>query len=88
MSEGILLLSMPGMRQHAMVTFAEARRDVVPGWEDTTTRNRALKELFVAGSLYRCGDKDCIGRTLLERYVVDLQAHYACFAYEAWQNRR
>ena len=27
----VQLLSMPGMRYHAMVTFAEARRDLVPG---------------------------------------------------------
>ena len=82
------LLKMPGMRHHAMVTYAEARRDVVPGWEDTTTRNRALKDLFLAGALYRCGDKEGIGQTLLERYAVGLQAHYARYAYEVLQSKR
>ena len=71
-----------------MVSYAEARRDVVPGWDDTSTRNRALKELFLAGALYRCGDKDGIGRSLLERYAVGLQAHYARYAYEVLQSRR
>ena len=84
----VQLLSMPGMRHHAMVSFAEARRDVVPGWDDTSTRNRALKELFLAGALYRCGDQDGLGRTLLERYAVGLQAHYARYAYEVLQSRK
>ena len=82
------LLRMPGMRHHAMVSYAEARRDVVPGWDDTSTRNRALRELFLAGALYRCGDKDGIGRSLLERYAVGLQAHYARYAYEVLQSRK
>lgn len=84
----VQLLSMPGMRHHAMVSYAEARRDVVPGSEDTSTRNRALKELFLAGALYRCGDQEGIGRSLLEKYAVGLQAHYARFAYEVLQSKR
>ena len=84
----VQLLSMPGMRHHAMVSYAEARRDVVPGWDDTSTRNRALKELFLAGALYRCGDQEGIGQSLLEKYAVGLQAHYARFAYEVLQSKR
>lgn len=37
----------------------------------------ALRELSLARALYRCGDKDGIGRTILESYSRDLRGHFA-----------
>ena len=82
-----MLLQKPGMRFHALDSFADARNRVVPGSEDTSTRNRALKELFLAGALYRCGDSEGLAKQVLERYAKGLQAHYARFAYEVLQSR-
>ncbi len=72
----------PGIRPHAMLTYAEARRAVVPGPDDTSTRNAALKELHLARALFRCGDRDSQARHVLEQYAQGLQGHYARFAYE------
>ena len=76
------LLSIPGIRNHSMANYTEARRAVVPGTDDTSTRNAALKELHLAKALYRCGDHNGMARKVLERYAHGLQAHYARYAYE------
>ena len=76
------LLSIPGIRNHSMTNYTEARRVVVPGTDDTSTRNAALKELHLAKALYRCGDHNGMARKVLERYAHGLQAHYARYAYE------
>lgn len=76
------LLATPGIRYHSMADYTEARRAVVPGKDDTSTRNAALKELHLARALYRCGDQDGMAREVLERYAHGLQGHYARYAYE------
>ncbi|MGM9759355.1 MAG: FAD-dependent oxidoreductase [Parabacteroides sp.] len=81
------LLRQPGVRYHAMESYAEARRQVVPGSDDTSTRNRALKELFLVGALYRCGDSGRIGQEILEHYACGLQGHYARYACEILKSR-
>ncbi len=75
------MLNAPGISPHAMQTYAEARRAVVPGHDDTSTRNLALKELHLARALFRCGDLDGQARQILERYAHGLQAHYARYAF-------
>ncbi len=76
------MLTTPGVRGHSIGSYAEARSSVVPGREDTSTRNIALKELHLARALYLCGDKDGIGEEVLRRYADGLQGHYARFAQE------
>ena len=76
------MLTTPGVRGHSISSYAEARSSVVPGHEDTSTRNLALKELHLARALYLCGDKDGIGEEVLRRYADGLQGHYARFAQE------
>jgi hypothetical protein len=76
------LLSTPGIRHHSMLDYTEARASVVPGTDDTSTRNAALKELHLARALYRCGDQNGMAREVLERYAHGLQGHYARYAYE------
>jgi hypothetical protein len=81
------MLTKPGVRYHSMSTYAEARRKVVPGLNDTSTRNRALKELHLARALYMCGDKDGIAKEVLTRYRDGLQGHYARYAYEILESK-
>jgi ribulose 1,5-bisphosphate synthetase/thiazole synthase len=76
------LLCAPGLRGQSIITYAEARRSTVPGMEDTSVRNLALKELHLAGALYKCGDKDGIAKEILLRYAKGLQGHYARYAEE------
>jgi flavin-dependent dehydrogenase len=40
-------------------------------------RRRALRELYLARALYRCGDQDGMGKRLLESYVDDVRGHFA-----------
>ena len=76
------LLTTPGVRGHALCSYAEARSSVVPDENDTSTRNLALKELHLARALYGCGDKDGIAEAVLRRYADGLQGHYARYATE------
>jgi len=48
-----------------------------PSWTTTTPRAQGLRELFLARALYCCGDKDGLGRRVLEEYTRDLRGHFA-----------
>jgi hypothetical protein len=76
------LLQAPGIRNHALPTYAAAQRATVPGMEDVSVRNMALKELHLAGALYLCGDSEGLGESILRRYAEGLQGHYARYAGE------
>jgi hypothetical protein len=76
------MLMMPGIRFHYIESYPDARRKVVPGNDDVSTRNVALKELHIARALYLCGDKDNLGKNTLEHYAQGLQGHYAKYAAE------
>jgi hypothetical protein len=43
-------------------------------------RNQTLKEILLARALYRCGDRNGLGRRILEAYSRDLRGIYAKFA--------
>lgn len=81
------MLTAPGVRFHAIQSYKEAQSSVVPGDIDTSTRNRALKELHLARALYLCGDENDIGKTILEQYANGLQGHYARYAYEVLNSK-
>ena len=76
------LLTQEGMRYHDLPSYAVARNRVVSYIHDITYRNRILKELLVAGSLYICGDADKLGESGLRIYSGVLEVHYALFAFE------
>lgn len=76
------LLTMEGMRYHDLPSYVMARNRVVPYIHDITYRNRILKELLIAESLYICGDADKLGEKVLQRYACGLEGHYARFADE------
>jgi hypothetical protein len=74
------LLMYPGMRYHHISSYKDAHRKVVPLTNDTSVRNAALKEIYLAQALFVCGDKDNLGETILKNYANGLQGHYARFA--------
>lgn len=55
---------------------------------EDTMRNQALKELYIAKALYLCGDKEGIGKRVLENYACGLEGHYARFAFEVLQKNK
>jgi len=71
------LLRKPGMMGHAFTGIEEALAGTPPSPVDNSTRNNSLKELTLARALYRCGDYEGLGETILRRYANDLRAHYA-----------
>ena len=81
------MLVKPGVRNHYISDFADARRKAVPGTEDTSTREAALKELHIARALYLLGDSDGLAEDVLRRYADGLQGHYARYAQEILASR-
>jgi hypothetical protein len=67
---------------HHFTDIDTAKNRTPPGHVDNSTRNQSLKELVLARALYRCGDYNDIGRTILRRYAGDLRGHYARHARE------
>ena len=70
------LLNMSGMQGSHLPDLLTARNRVVPNTIDVSLRNKSLKEVHLARALYRCGDKEGLGRTLLTRYAQGLEGHY------------
>jgi flavin-dependent dehydrogenase len=71
-------LSQPGVRGMAISSIekeVELARKM--HWTSTEPRANALRELFLARALFRCGDRDGLGKKVLEEYTRDLQGHFA-----------
>ncbi len=71
------LLKKPGMMGHAFTDIEKATSETPGSHVDNSTRNKSLKELFLARALYRCGDHENLGEKILKQYANDLRAHYA-----------
>jgi hypothetical protein len=73
------LLSTEGIRGRALVDVGQAVEREAKGssWTATAPRADSLRELMLARALYRCGDKDGLGRKVLEEYSRDLRGHFA-----------
>lgn len=72
------LLSKPGMSGYHHPDIQTAIEREVPGGTNAeTTRRESLRELLLARALYRCGDHNAVGRTILENYTKDLRGHLA-----------
>ncbi|MDR0714748.1 MAG: FAD-dependent oxidoreductase [Bacteroidales bacterium] len=71
------LLHLPGIRSDAITGYQQARNVAGSNKDDTALRNRVLKELHLARALYRCGDHQGLGASILHAYADDLQNHYA-----------
>ena len=89
-STGVLynLLNMEGMSGHHIKNQYDATQKITLNIIDgvyvleDVLRNNALKELFLAKSLYLCGDKNESGKHILQNYANGQEAHYARFAWE------
>jgi len=71
------LLAKPGITGYVHSTVEIARTLTGSSDTDTTSRATSLRELSLARALYRCGDKDGIGKKLLTDYTRDLRGHLA-----------
>jgi flavin-dependent dehydrogenase len=71
------LLQKPGLGGHAVTTIDAALEANPRSGTDTTVRNQALSELYLARALYRCGDYAGLGEKTLREYSRDLHGHYA-----------
>ena len=68
------------MQKHEIMDYKDAQSKIVPGAGDVSYRNRSLKELTLARALYKCGDKNNLGKNTLEKYSNSLEALYSEFA--------
>jgi hypothetical protein len=71
------LLRLPGMQGHAQLELSSVIRTANGDPTETTARNLALREIYLARGLYLAGDVDGLGRAILERYTGDLRGHLA-----------
>ena len=74
------LLAKPGMSGHALTTILAARTSHTELDRSLTAlapRRLSLRELTLARALFRCGDKDGVGRAILEEYTRDVRGHFA-----------
>ncbi|MCY3019926.1 MAG: hypothetical protein NTW87_12970, partial [Planctomycetota bacterium] len=73
------LLAAPGIRGQAITAISGALDTAKknPSWTATAPRADGLRELFLARALFLCGDKDGLGRKVLEEYAQDLRGHLA-----------
>jgi hypothetical protein len=81
------LLAKPGMTGHTILSVDAARQRGVGG-SDTALRRDSLREIVLARALYRCGDKDGLGKKLLEAYANDLRGHFARHAAAVLRSNR
>jgi hypothetical protein len=71
------LLAVPGLTGHVHLQTARVVEDANDDSCETTARNNALRELYLARGLYLCGDIDGIGGSILQTYVNDLRGQFA-----------
>lgn len=71
------MLAKPGIRGWVHDTVEKAARLSGRNPNDNTTRATSIRELNLARALFRCGDKDGLGRAILEEYTRDLRGHLA-----------
>ncbi|MCX6897616.1 MAG: FAD-dependent oxidoreductase [Verrucomicrobia bacterium] len=71
------LLQKPGIGGYAVTNITAALAKTPASGTDNTGRGSALRELFLARALYRCGDCGGLGEKTLRAYAEDLHGHYA-----------
>jgi hypothetical protein len=75
------LLRRPGMSGHAALLVGESIQQTPAGKDkDSGVRERSLRELLLAEALYRCGDDNGLGESILKQYVQDLRGVYSRYA--------
>jgi hypothetical protein len=71
------VLSQPALSNHAWTSLEMELADIPPSTVDTTTRNSALRELYLARALLRCGDRNGLAAARLSKYAGDIRGHFA-----------
>ena len=71
------VLAKPGIAGHAWTTLAQELADIPESSVDTRTRNEALRELYLARALFRCGDHAGLAARILGAYSHDIRGHFA-----------
>jgi NADPH-dependent 2,4-dienoyl-CoA reductase/sulfur reductase-like enzyme len=74
------LLAKPNMSGHAIQSVEEAKRrhaESPDGLNALKPRRESLREIMLARALFRCGDKDGVGKKILMEYEKDLRGHFA-----------
>ena len=71
------LLLKPGIAGHSWTSIREELGDIPESTIDTETRNRSLRELFLARALHRCGDTEGLATRILTDYAHDIRGHFA-----------
>jgi hypothetical protein len=71
------LLRHPGIAGHAWTSLNDALANMPSSPVDTRARNVALRELYLARALWRCGDRQELAAGILERYARDIRGHFA-----------
>jgi hypothetical protein len=72
------LLQKDDMQGHVHTDIEKAVERGVPGGTNAEqTRRESLRELMLARALYRCGDVDGLGESILRQYAQDLRGHLA-----------
>ncbi|AQQ70863.1 3-ketosteroid-delta-1-dehydrogenase [Limihaloglobus sulfuriphilus] len=74
------ILQKSGMMGHHMSNVEEAE-GVYVSEVGSFVRKKAIKEISLARALYRCGDYQGIGRSILENYETDRRGHFARHAH-------
>ncbi|MCX8037492.1 MAG: FAD-dependent oxidoreductase [Candidatus Sumerlaeia bacterium] len=79
------VLQRPGMSGWAMTSLEKAKEwettGSTEGMNSLETRRNSLREIMLARALYRCGDKDGLGKKILQEYEKDLRGHFAAHAH-------
>jgi len=73
------LLADANIRGHAITNMKKVDERVKKwaSWGALAPRSNAFRELMLARALYRCGDKDGLGKTVLDEYAKDYRGHLA-----------
>jgi len=71
------LLQKPDIGGRAITTIQTAVERTEPRGVEDMSRELALRELYLARALYRCGDHDGLGEKTLKQFAQDLHGHYA-----------
>lgn len=74
------LLAKPDMSGRAIQSVEQAERrhaESPDGLNALQPRRESLREIMLARALFRCGDKDGVGRKILTEYEKDLRGHFA-----------
>jgi hypothetical protein len=71
------LLQRPGYSGYAHGSVSDALAALTDDTNENQTRGHALRELHLARALYRCGDFEGLGVSVLRQYTGDLRGHFA-----------